>query len=61
MATFQLFFHSGRAKDLSAPMYVCVCVCACDLCFTVRHEHSLGIFQVPSVIFPETEKEAEEG
>ena len=21
MATFQLFFHSGRAKDLSAPLY----------------------------------------
>ena len=27
MATFQLFFQSGRAKDLSAPLYVCVYVC----------------------------------
>ena len=24
MATFQLFFQSGRAKDLSAPMYLIV-------------------------------------
>ena len=23
MATFQLFFQSGRAKDLSAPLYIC--------------------------------------
>ena len=23
MATFQSFFQSGRAKDLSAPLYLC--------------------------------------
>ena len=23
MATFQLFFHLDRAKDLSAPLYMC--------------------------------------
>ena len=25
MATFQLFFHSDQAKDLSAPLYYMVC------------------------------------
>ena len=27
MATFQLFFQSGRAKDLSAPMYIAFMCC----------------------------------
>jgi len=26
MATYQLFSQFGRAKDLSAPLYMCVCV-----------------------------------
>ena len=29
MATFQLFFQSGRAKDLSAPLYQYLTVCSC--------------------------------
>jgi len=30
MATFQLFFQSGRAKDLSAPLYILISFKQCS-------------------------------
>ena len=36
MATFQLFFQSGRAKDLSAPLYIA------STCFSILSHHLQG-------------------
>jgi len=34
MATFQLFLHSGQAKNLTAPLHM----------FTIIHEHQVSLF-----------------
>ena len=45
MATYQLFFQSGQAKDLSAPLYVCTHIIQKD----ARFMHVMAVTKLRGV------------